>query len=430
MTQFGVLVSWEGSNIEQEILMKLFEPYQAVDVTIDQVRPDNNNRTAFVRFMTQQAAEQAQEQIEGLVVGENVLQATFKKGSLQVQEQLTTQQTPVLQSQRYVIPSHVSTSTQNSVLKPKRTISPPQEVYNKGLYITNIDQRTTERDLLQIFSRYNVCSIPPKQNSCFVHYGFADFVNEEDACLAFQRSDGMNPVDKRILFVRNINPLTTEENFRNAFAPFKAIKCDIGQNQRPNEANIGWADFSNENDASRALEHFNNKIIEEYQWKVQFKKLPMSSLRNELFINYLSPQTTQETLNDVFLVFNPTSIQIFQKQTLGRSKYAIVKFLKDEDGQNAMKSLQGKEIDEAKIKISFKDDKDGQNLNFKENESKQDSEQIGSGKVAQKFSDIELQEIQQLIDLTGMENEPAICLYLDQGKDIDRAIDSICFNDN
>ncbi|KAA6352835.1 MAG: hypothetical protein EZS28_051638 [Streblomastix strix] len=156
MTQFIVLVSWEGSNIEQEILKELFEPYQAVDVTIDQVSPDNNNRTAFVRFMTQQAAEYAQDQIEGLVVGENVLQATFKKGSQQVQEQLTTQQKQVFQSKHQSIPSHVSQSTPNSVFKPKRTISPPQEVYNKGLYITNIDQRTTERDLLQIFSRYNV----------------------------------------------------------------------------------------------------------------------------------------------------------------------------------------------------------------------------------------------------------------------------------
>ncbi|KAA6313552.1 MAG: hypothetical protein EZS28_055733, partial [Streblomastix strix] len=74
-----------------------------------------------------------------------------------------------------------------------------------------------------------------------------------------------NPVDKRILLVQNINPLTTEENFRNAFAPFKAIKCDINPNQRPGIANIGWADFSNENDASQALEYFNNKTIEEYQ---------------------------------------------------------------------------------------------------------------------------------------------------------------------
>ncbi|KAA6389721.1 MAG: hypothetical protein EZS28_014755 [Streblomastix strix] len=455
MTQFGVLVQWKGSNIEQAILMKLFEPYQAVDVTIDQVRPDNNDRTAFVRFMTQQAAEYAQDQTDGLVIEEKKLD-------------------------------------------------------QKGLFIKNLNPITTEDDLKLIFSTYQFtqCKIPQSQTQDRPHYGFVDFKNEQDANRALEYSNGkivdgykifvqqqtssiqpppppnlmnnnninninQNPVDKRILFVRNINPLTTEENFRNAFAPFKAIKCDKKQNQRPNIAHFGWADFSNESDASRALQYFNNMTIEGFQWQVQYKLLhpvpqphPVPQQQNakntSLFIYNLSPITTQQTLSRVFLAFGPSNVLIPQIQPDGKLRYGFINFSNKADANRAMKSLQGKEIDGANIRISYKKTKkqnkkknqkgkggfvdvpyqkqSGQNE--KENDSQEqegdeysDDSQNPTSQPEEhepqsepeneaEFTFAELQDITLLQDVCCLNRNAAIRLFKAQGKDLNRAINS------
>ncbi|KAA6390792.1 MAG: hypothetical protein EZS28_013679, partial [Streblomastix strix] len=278
MTYWGVLVSWEGSNINQTILKELFEPYQAVDVTIDQVRPDNNNRTAFVKFMTQQAAEYAQDQTDGLVLGDTFLEVFVEQRNLPI---------PIPQVKQppipYVEPNSIPNSQQDQLSQVH------QEILDKKiLFIKNLNPITTEDDIKAIFSDYNCinCTFVKRHYSGKTHNCYVDFMSEEDASRALQYSNGMkvneniisveyqreksqsphnrispqpslddqhhiqpspshpvvlqqtssiqpppppnlmnnnninqNPVDKRILLVQNINPLTTEENFRNAFAP-------------------------------------------------------------------------------------------------------------------------------------------------------------------------------------------------------------------
>ncbi|KAA6399687.1 MAG: hypothetical protein EZS28_004787 [Streblomastix strix] len=182
------------------------------------------------------------------------------------------------------------------------------------------------------------------------------------------------PVDKYILFIGNINPDTTDERFRQIFAPFKAIKCDLKPNQGPGIAHKGWADFSNESDASQALEYFNGRTIDRYKWEVSYKPLPFSVIMKELFIEQLNPNTTQQTLKDVFHAFNPSDINIPPNQPNDQPKYGFIKFSNDADAKNAMMQLQEKEIDGSKVIINYDYGKNPKKWSNQANQQKDEKE--------------------------------------------------------
>ncbi|KAA6353316.1 MAG: hypothetical protein EZS28_051157, partial [Streblomastix strix] len=62
----------------------------------------------------------------------------------------------------------------------------------QSLYIANLSPQTTEQDLIKIFTPYKItrCIIPSNQPQNSSHYGFADFVSEEDAYWAFEYGKG------------------------------------------------------------------------------------------------------------------------------------------------------------------------------------------------------------------------------------------------
>ncbi|KAA6354119.1 MAG: hypothetical protein EZS28_050354, partial [Streblomastix strix] len=69
MAQHIVTVNWDGDDISEDELKKIFAPYGAYSVIKEQLPPGISRGSAYVSFRTQQEAEDAVNNTDGNVVG-------------------------------------------------------------------------------------------------------------------------------------------------------------------------------------------------------------------------------------------------------------------------------------------------------------------------------------------------------------------------
>ncbi|KAA6362074.1 MAG: hypothetical protein EZS28_042400, partial [Streblomastix strix] len=164
--QWAVRVTWEGDGPNEANLRQLYDPFGAVNVIFETIVPESNIRSAVVYFRTQQEAQKAQDDTEGIVVENCYLEVVVVP--------------PVLPPPPPII------------IKVSKSPG-PDNVDKQTLYITQLNPATTNSTLTEAFKPYNVvsCNIPPNQKGTAIH-GFANFSNEIDAQNALENLNGKN----------------------------------------------------------------------------------------------------------------------------------------------------------------------------------------------------------------------------------------------
>ena len=86
-------------------------------------------------------------------------------------------------------------------------------------------------------------------------------------------------------------------------------------------------------------------------------------MRNKLFVGNLSWDTTSQSLQEAFETFGSvTDAVVISDRDTGRSRgFGFVTFANDEDAENAIKDMDGKELDGRNIRVNEAQEKKPRN---------------------------------------------------------------------
>ncbi|KAA6388325.1 MAG: hypothetical protein EZS28_016151 [Streblomastix strix] len=241
--QGRLFVSWEdGSLTVRDLLLKFLE-YNATGVKIS----PTNDQSAIVYFKTQQEAEAAMQETDGVVINGYVLIVSLQENGDQPRQ---SQFLPPQQDYQYQPAQIRQPSPVPIVNAVPDQYQPSSGLNKKKLYIRNINPSTSQQEFQDIFRSYNVirCTIPHTQPNGRSYYGFAEFLSEQDAERAMQQVSWMTingrrlqiefsqnnhiPQDRYKVILRNLHPDTTQENIYSLLTPFRPSNVIIEQDSR------------------------------------------------------------------------------------------------------------------------------------------------------------------------------------------------------
>ncbi|KAA6386506.1 MAG: hypothetical protein EZS28_017969 [Streblomastix strix] len=400
MVQWGILVVWQGIDLSKDDLEQFFIKYGKVSITMENISPGIEEYRAFIGFRTRQAAVNAQQLADGAVVGNTILEVTVQQREnpppqakfnfpppISPIHEIDSKQIPVQQSSK----THFSPADSDSV-----------QINKTGLFIRNIAQTVNDRVLWLAFAAFNPidCKVINNKNIAFVMFN-----NTLDAKEALELMSGKILENQKIeidyrkgdyhiqqypqsierphrqqyrpseadanikaLYIVNISPETSDEDLQLVFTPFNVTFCSIPTKQKQNSTHFGFVELLSEKDAHLAIEYIDGKRIDGSVLQVLINKKPFiqnkkdKKIENQhnsqhiydkkaLFISYLNPHTTEESLLNSFLQFNAISAKIPTSQREDKPFHGFVNFNTDEDAHNALQYYSKRELDGCKVKI-------------------------------------------------------------------------------
>lgn len=122
-------------------------------------------------------------------------------------------------------------------------------------------------------------------------YGFVQFDNEDSAQKAIEKLNGMLLNDKQVyvgpflrkqerdgvvdkskfnnVFVKNLSETTTEEDLNKAFSEFGTLTSIVVMRDADGKSRcFGFVNFENADDAARAVDALNGKLVDDKEWYV------------------------------------------------------------------------------------------------------------------------------------------------------------------
>ncbi|KAA6402536.1 MAG: hypothetical protein EZS28_001944 [Streblomastix strix] len=362
--QWAVRVTWEGDGPNEAYFRQQFYPFGAVYVFLETTEPENSKRSAFIYFRTQQEAQKAQDNTDGNIVEGSVLEVV-------------------------VVP-------------------PPSSINRSYLIIRNVSSSFTQRTSWLTFLTFNPKSCEVKYNQYTQqNEAHIQFYYEEDAQEAIQHLNGkmiqgqkieiefqsiigrqspppqnkprpplpipQQPTqeeDEKILYITNLNSRTSQQDLELVFLGFNVARLRIIPGQSSTQPSSAEVHLLSSEDAHQALMHSIDIKIDGNTIGIRYnKKKPIpdpnqtqqsgSTLRTSdidkksLFINYLNPTTTNQSLYEAFEPFNVINCNIPPNQK-STAIHGYANFSNEIDSQNALENLNGKKIDGSKVKIKYK----------------------------------------------------------------------------
>jgi len=269
---------------------------------------------------------------------------------------------------------------------------PSQRRSNVGnTFIKNLDPSIDSLNLEELFSSFgNIVSCKVQtsaETGESLGYGFVQFESDEIARKAIESMNGKHLNDKKIfigpfiprklrqpvnsasvftnLYVKELEPSTTEETFQELFAPYgpiTSLKLD-SYNDMP----FGFVNYKNHDDAVRAVEEMNGKKIGEKKLYVvramskaeRAQHLAQRRQENRertkdcnLYIKNLTPKVDEKMLVSVFERFGEVTSPKVMRDRDGSSRgFGFVCFAKKESAQEALKNV--KQIDGKDVTVAI-----------------------------------------------------------------------------
>ena len=171
---------------------------------------------------------------------------------------------------------------------------------------------------------------------------------------------GGRETSDRVLYVGNLDKSITEDILKQYFQVAGQIsEVKIMVDKKNSHVNYAFVEYLKTHDAKVALQTLNGIQIENNRVKINWAFQSQQNLNDEntfnLFVGDLNVDVDDEALRNIFKDF-PTYIQahvMWDMQT-GRSRgYGFVSFGDKEQAQNAMNTLQGKEISGRPVRINW-----------------------------------------------------------------------------
>ncbi|KAA6399580.1 MAG: hypothetical protein EZS28_004889, partial [Streblomastix strix] len=374
MAQHIVTVNWDGDDISEDELKKIFARYSAYSVIKEQLPPGISRGSAYVSFRTQQEAEDAVNNTDGNVVGGSVIEVAISKVAIQPKAQLDT----------------------------RKIQGSAQPLKLPSIIIKNLNRDTQDRDINSLLYTYNPIQIfiLPDQSSSFGNskaiVGFTNIDQASRACkmtngallkgnilsaefTTEQIQDQPSPVEEKVnkkgLFIKNVSPLVTDRIIMLVFSPFNPKACRIMTSTQPQKPGLGFALFDYEEDAQDAMQLLNHASIEGTNIDIVFqrrdeKSPPLSPVRKRpqiqnaplvgygvnacsLYVTGINQKLTTKELTLIFTAFKVTKCAIPPKQLPTKAHFGFVDFASQEDAQLAYKYVNGIKIDGNVLQLQY-----------------------------------------------------------------------------
>lgn len=184
----------------------------------------------------------------------------------------------------------------------------------------NLDKAIDNKALHDTFSSFGSilsCKIATDPSGQSKGYGFVQFDNEESAQNAIDKLNGMLMNDKQVyvghflrrqerdnitsktkfnnVYVKNLAESTTEDDLKNIFGEYGPITSVVVMKDADGKSKcFGFVNFDNPDDAAKAVEELNGKIIDDKEWYVG--KAQKKSER-ELELKSRFEQSTKEAVD-------------------------------------------------------------------------------------------------------------------------------------
>lgn len=188
-------------------------------------------------------------------------------------------------------------------------------------------------------------------------------------------------IQPRTLYVGNLDPSVTEDLLLALFGQIGLVRsCKIIR-ETGNDP-YAFLEFESHQSAATALGAMNRRVFLEREMKVNWATSPGNqpkqdtSQHHHIFVGDLSPEIETETLREAFAPFGEISNCriVRDPQTLKSKGYAFVSFVKREEAENAIASMNGQWLGSRSIRTNWSTRKPP----LKENNIK--LSKIGSGK--------------------------------------------------
>lgn len=214
--------------------------------------------------------------------------------------------------------------------------------------LQNLDKSIDHKALQNAFTSFgNIlsCKVALDQFGQSKGYGFVQFESEESAQSAIEKMNGKFINDKQVyvgpfiskqeresasseakfnnVFVKNLSDWTTDENLRAIFGEYGKITSSVVMRDSEGRSKcFGFVNFENADDAARAVESLNGKMIDNKEWyvgKAQKKSEREQELKSRfeqsmnevadkfqgsnLYVKNLDDSIDDEKLKDLFSEF-------------------------------------------------------------------------------------------------------------------------------
>lgn len=253
---------------------------------------------------------------------------------------------------------------------------------NQKLFVSDLPQNIKEDDLKFFFQNYNIVHITINRPQYDLHLkpitaivSFSDPLEADRARIEMNmrkikgRAVRISKLEKdnsqrykidNNIFIKNIPLSVSPRDVYEFFLQFGDIfSAKVQENEYGQHSGYGYINYENRASAEKAIEETNGKTIwgstlevNFFQKKNERENLPTAT---NIFLKDFPPNYEEKDLKTLLSNYGDVT-SIFLQKDNGR-KFAIVNFAKKEDADNALKNLNGKEVDGSLIYANTLQDK-------------------------------------------------------------------------
>ncbi|KAF7818707.1 polyadenylate-binding protein 7-like [Senna tora] len=256
-----------------------------------------------------------------------------------------------------------------------------------NVFVKNLAESIDNVGLQDLFQKYgNIlsCKVVTSEDGKSKGYGYVQFQSEESANAAIEKMNGSTVRDKQIyvgkfikksdrilpspdakytnLYIKNLDPKTTEEVLQEKFSPFgQIVSLVIARDDSGISKGFGFVNYDNPDDARRAMEAMNgsqlgSKIL--YVARAQKKAEREHILHNQfeekrkeqilkykvsnVYVKNIDDDVNDEELRDLFRVCGSITSAIVMRDCKGNSKgFGFVCFSTPDEANKAVNTFHG-----------------------------------------------------------------------------------------
>lgn len=245
---------------------------------------------------------------------------------------------------------------------------------NASLYVGDLSPTVDEQVLIEKFSKVGavyyarICRDISTKSS--LGYGYVNFCDPNDAERALelmnyelihnkpirlmwsQRDPSLRKSGRGNIYIKNLAKDITQKELYDTFSCMGTIlSCKIAMDSNGNSKGFGYIHFENEEHAEKAIEKINGmEILGQIVYVGHF--VPRGSRQtgtnkpkfNNLYVKSFPPETTDETLREMFQEFGEIISCVVSVDGDGKSKgFGFVCFKDPDNAEAAVKAMHGKE---------------------------------------------------------------------------------------
>lgn len=247
-----------------------------------------------------------------------------------------------------------------------------EEVYK--IQIENVET-TSEKKITDIFSIVGNLKSVCKYKDSYKNYAIAEYSSEESAKNAIIKFNGLKLDSRKLLvywykdsannpykiIIYNLALTVDEEKIRNILSTSGDVKSlKIEKSDKDNGTNKAIIIFNDREAVDESKKILDEAIIDDLPIQIEIPEIekevkPQQTQLNTVFVGCLSEAVSEDDLRREFEKIGEIySIKIFRQKTRGKSPdYAYVNFINPKSVDDAVKILNGKEINGRFITVQY-----------------------------------------------------------------------------